>query len=100
MRQGSRGDLAPLLVAAMAIAAGCRKSPSGGTAPEASAPLPNHIAAYTGPTEEQDHERAELGRLLFFDTRLSGDGTKSCATCHDAQKGLADGRPRGIGANG
>jgi len=25
--------------------------------------------------------KAELGRLLFFDTRLSADGTVSCATC-------------------
>ena len=27
-------------------------------------------------------ERVELGRHLFYDTRLSGNGTQSCATCH------------------
>jgi cytochrome c peroxidase len=26
--------------------------------------------------------KVELGRKLFFDTALSGDGTRSCATCH------------------
>lgn len=41
-----------------------------------------------------------LGRQLFFDPRLSADGTMSCATCHLPEKGLADGRPRGIGHKG
>jgi cytochrome c peroxidase len=33
----------------------------------------------------------ELGRTLFFDRRLSGDGTMSCATCHDPSMAYADG---------
>jgi cytochrome c peroxidase len=36
-------------------------------------------------------EAAALGRRLFFDARLSKTGAVSCATCHDAAKGLADG---------
>ena len=36
---------------------------------------------------------AEWGRHLFFDARLSGDGTVSCATCHDPAHGFADPRP-------
>ncbi len=35
--------------------------------------------------------RAELGKKLFFDRRLSGDGTMSCATCHDPKQGFSDG---------
>jgi cytochrome c peroxidase len=38
-----------------------------------------------------------LGRTLFFDKRLSADGQRSCATCHDPAKAFADGRPRSIG---
>ena len=38
-----------------------------------------------------------LGRRLFFDVRLSEDGRRSCATCHDPAKAFADGRPRSIG---
>jgi len=38
-----------------------------------------------------------LGRALFFDTRLSGDGRRSCATCHDPARAFADGRDRSLG---
>lgn len=37
-------------------------------------------------------EKIELGKKLFFDRRLSGDGTTSCATCHDPEKGFTDGQ--------
>jgi cytochrome c peroxidase len=37
--------------------------------------------------------RAELGKRLFFDKRLSGDAAISCATCHIPEKGFADGLP-------
>ena len=43
-------------------------------------------------------EKAALGRQLFFDTRLSGDGSRSCYSCHLNDKGLTDGRPRAVGA--
>jgi len=36
---------------------------------------------------------AELGKLLFFDPRLSGDGTTSCATCHKPAKAFIGGEP-------
>lgn len=35
-------------------------------------------------------EKIELGKKLFFDRRLSGDGTMSCSTCHDPEKGFSD----------
>lgn len=37
--------------------------------------------------------QAELGRHLFFDSRLSGDMGRSCASCHMPARGWADGRP-------
>jgi len=39
-----------------------------------------------------DTAKAELGRLLFFDNRLSGDDTLACATCHDPGHNWADGK--------
>lgn len=36
-------------------------------------------------------DRVELGKLLFFDTRLSGDGSISCADCHEPGLGWGDG---------
>ncbi len=41
-----------------------------------------------------------LGHKLFFDKRLSGDATLSCAMCHDPKKGWADGLPLSKGYPG
>jgi len=41
-------------------------------------------------TNPQTQEKIELGKKLFFDRRLSGDGTMSCSTCHDPEKGYSD----------
>ncbi|MDK9708911.1 MAG: hypothetical protein OEL83_17855 [Desulforhopalus sp.] len=41
----------------------------------------------------QTPAKVELGKKLFFDRRLSGDGTMSCATCHDPNQGYSDGLP-------
>jgi len=37
-------------------------------------------------------EKEELGKMLFFDPRLSKSGQISCANCHDPELGWADGR--------
>lgn len=47
----------------------------------------------------QSPGKIALGRQLFFDPRLSGDNTMSCATCHLPDKAFGDGLPRGIGRN-
>lgn len=39
----------------------------------------------------QTPEKVELGKRLFFDRRLSGDGTMSCSTCHEPEKAFTDG---------
>jgi cytochrome c peroxidase len=39
----------------------------------------------------QTPAKVELGKKLFFDRRLSGDGTMSCATCHNPELALTDG---------
>jgi cytochrome c peroxidase len=41
-----------------------------------------------------------LGRRLFHDGRLSGNGSQSCAACHDGTRAFADGRPVSHGADG
>ena len=42
--------------------------------------------------------KVALGRQLFFDERLSGDGTRSCYSCHVCEKGLTDGLGKAVGA--
>jgi cytochrome c peroxidase len=41
-----------------------------------------------------------LGKKLFFDGRLSDDGTVACATCHDPARAFTDGRPLSVGIFG
>lgn len=45
-------------------------------------------------------ERVELGRKLFFDTRLSADHTVACATCHDVSRSFTDHRMISEGIRG
>jgi len=54
---------------------------------------------YVPAGNEVTPERIALGRKLYFDTRLSKDGTLSCATCHDVSRGFTDHRSvsEGIG---
>ena len=44
--------------------------------------------------------KVELGRYLFYDTRLSGNGQQSCAVCHEQAKAFTDGKGRAVGSTG
>ena len=46
-----------------------------------------------------DSRAADLGRRLFFDTRLSSNGAVACGTCHQPERGFQDGiaLARGVG---
>jgi cytochrome c peroxidase len=44
--------------------------------------------------------KVELGRHLFYDVRLSGNGTQSCGSCHQQDKAFTDGLPTAIGSTG
>ena len=51
-------------------------------------------------TLSADPARAEIGRSLFADARLSANGTVSCASCHVLSKGGGGGMARSVGLNG
>lgn len=51
-------------------------------------------------TLNQDPARADIGRRLFNDPRLSANNRVSCASCHDVGKGGVDGRDRSVGFSG
>ncbi|MBI3153887.1 MAG: photosynthetic protein synthase I [Burkholderiales bacterium] len=65
----------------------------------ARAELPPALQALPAATRV-DAALAELGRQLFFEPRLSGDGSRSCASCHEPVRGFADGQPLSRGYNG
>jgi cytochrome c peroxidase len=65
-------------------------------------PLPQPLSTYEAMSVPADNpmtqEKVALGRQLFFDERLSADGSRSCYSCHVCEKGLTDGLPKAIGA--
>lgn len=73
----------PGSAAAGDVFAGTR--PVAETRPLDLAPLPQ--------SKPVNQAMAELGRYLFFDNRLSGDWSRSCASCHIPAKGWADAEP-------
>src|SRR5262245_56089312 len=61
--------------------------------------VPFDLWNYFIPTDNPMTEaKVALGRELFFDKRLSADGSLSCSTCHDPRFGFTDGKavPEGI----
>ncbi len=49
---------------------------------------------------EPTQQRITLGKMLFFDPRLSSDGNMSCGTCHNPMFGWSDGMSTGVGHKG
>ncbi len=75
-------------------------SPSSGLSEETtlalgqlpSVPIPSHNLQF--------NSKVELGKLLFFDPRLSKDDSVSCASCHVPAAGFADPRQFSLGVGG
>ncbi len=61
---------------------------------------PTDAARSIPPDNPQTPEKIALGQKLFFDGRLSADGTVACSTCHDPARAFTDGRPTSIGIQG
>ena len=63
--------------------------------------LPEEIPAPAVPDDNpMSAAKVELGRWLFYDTRLSGNKTMSCASCHIQALAFTDGKARAIGSTG
>jgi cytochrome c peroxidase len=97
-----------LIVASLVVGCGSSSEP-----PPTSAPPPPTSSAIPEPAAARalgglsalepahfDTAQATLGRRLFFDARLSGDGTISCATCHSLDHGGAEDRRVSTGIRG
>ena len=56
--------------------------------------------AYVPADNPMTAAKVELGRYLFYDTRMSVNGKASCATCHKQELAFTDGRAVGLGATG
>lgn len=72
---------------------------SAGAIPEPAPPQPMGGLAPLPPARF-DRREALLGRALFHDPRLSGDGTVACVSCHQLDHGGAEPRRTSIGIGG
>ena len=80
-----------LLAAAIAaVLVGCVALPQGGAGYARSPALPTPPDPPDNPTTP---EKAALGKKLFFDPRLSGDGSMACQGCHYRHLGWTDALP-------
>ena len=66
--------------------------------PADQAGLPKELTRAVTPADNATTaDKVALGEKLFFDGRLSADGTVACATCHQPDKGFTDGRATSVG---
>lgn len=64
-------------------------------------PLPEGYPLPNIPDDNpQTPEKIELGRRLFYDKRLSGNQTQSCASCHEQARAFTDDLANAIGSTG
>lgn len=71
---------------------------AAGASPSFDWSLPAWMPAPPVPADNpMSAEKVELGRHLFYDSRLSGDGTIACVSCHVQGRAFTDGRPVAIG---
>jgi cytochrome c peroxidase len=100
--------LAWLLCVAVGLAA-CGGGETTVSDSTSSTPLPGGVvlelpAHFPAPRVPDDNPltaaKVELGRFLFYDKRLSGNGRQSCAGCHRPELAFSDGRLTSIGSTG
>ena len=83
-----------------ALVSGCINTPKEETKPFVWR-LPEHFPTPVVPDDNpMSNAKVELGRHLFYDTRLSKDGTMSCGTCHQQQLAFTDGLVLPVGVTG
>ncbi|RKH54731.1 methanobactin export MATE transporter MbnM [Corallococcus aberystwythensis] len=90
------------LATAALLTVGCSDSGPPGEEP---APYDWKLpAGFPVPRVPEDNPMSEakvqLGRSLFYDKRLSFNGTQSCGTCHEQARAFTDGRVHAVGSTG
>jgi cytochrome c peroxidase len=83
MKKGMTRFLAIMAISFGLAALGIPSPGSAGSNPPLAALGPPPIP----PDNPQTPEKVELGKLLFFDTRIGGDASVSCADCHAQKQG-------------
>ncbi|MCB9898674.1 MAG: c-type cytochrome [Planctomycetes bacterium] len=107
MRPSVRPSLLPLLAAALFSCSGSEgehfyppvlELPANPNGADGYEPLRRYGAMDVPDDNPLNPRKAALGWQLYHDARLSGDGTRSCYSCHLVEHGLTDGKPVAVGA--
>lgn len=103
-RESPRRGVAPIVIAVICLALAGAVPAGGSAAPAvggwtwdlpAGSPTPRVPAS-----NPMTRPKVALGRHLFYDTRLSGNGRQSCGICHQQDRAFTDGPARSIGSTG
>jgi cytochrome c peroxidase len=93
-----------LLLACVALLAGCSGTDESGPPPYDGPPIPWAYQPFPKREEPKENPTTDakvaLGQLLFYDPILSSDRAVACATCHSEIWGMSDGLPLSIGVGG
>jgi cytochrome c peroxidase len=90
-----------VLLAALSPACGDGNARDAETSGEYRWQLPAGFPApYVPEDNPMSEAKVELGRRLFYDERLSINGTQSCGSCHAQERAFTDGKPAPQGATG
>jgi len=93
-------------VCVVALCAACALGNPSGVESEPVAPAfawelpPGFPVPSVPPDNPMSPQKVELGRRLFYDKRLSNNGTFACASCHVQALAFTDGRATAIGSTG
>lgn len=94
-----------LAAGALVALTGCAPAPQqeakkeAPAAPAYKAPAVPGFSDMTVPADNPiTKAKVDLGHMLYYDKRVSGDQSKACYSCHVKEKGLTDGLPTAVGA--
>ena len=88
-----------VLASALVTVVGCGRQPEP-VAPVVWPQISGYEAMKIPADNPMSVAKVELGKQLYYDTRLSGDGSRACYSCHLRENGLTDGKPTAVGAYG
>jgi cytochrome c peroxidase len=94
---------ASLALGGVAAGASCqadRQPQVRATVPSTQQPANFPAMVYALAKNQPDQATFELGRMLFYDARLSSDGTVSCGSCHQQSRAFTDGQALAVGVGG
>jgi len=89
-----------LLLAALGVAGSAAVMPWRRPAAPPAGPANFPVLVYDVAKNQPDDATFELGRQLFYDPRLSSDGTVSCGSCHQQSRAFTDGQALALGVAG